>query len=214
MKIIEVENVTKSFKDKKVLDQVNLMIESGTICGLVGRNGSGKTVLMKCICGFMTPDSGEIRIRGQKAEKGKDVTGNMGIIIEAPGFLETESARQNLRYLAKLNGIIGKEEVDHFIRMVGLNPEDKKKVKNFSMGMKQRLGIAQAIMEDPDIIILDEPMNGLDEKGVGEMRKIFAGLRKEGKTILLASHNAEDIHSLCDKVYKMDGGIIKEIEIS
>ena len=208
--MIEIENVSKSFKGRKVLDQVNLKIDRGTICGLIGRNGSGKTVLMKCICGFMIPDNGTIKIRGKKMVKGEDITGNMGIIIETPGFLESESAKKNLLYLAKLNGLISSKEIDHFIRKVGLNPEDKKKVKNYSMGMKQRLGIAQAIMENPDIILLDEPMNGLDEKGVDEMRKIFYQLKEEGKTILMASHNPEDIKSLCDKVYKMDAGKLIE----
>ncbi|MDO4554690.1 MAG: ATP-binding cassette domain-containing protein [Lachnospiraceae bacterium] len=210
MKIIEVEDVIKSFKGRQVLNQVSLSIEKGTICGLVGRNGSGKTVLMKCICGFLTPDSGMIRICGKEIGRKTKAIDNMGIIIETPGFLEAESGKNNLMYLAKLNGKIGEKQVSQYIRLVGLDPEDKKKVKNYSMGMKQRLGIAQAIMENPDIIILDEPMNGLDEKGVEEMRKIFLSLKKDGKTILIASHNQEDINSLCDKVYRMDGGYLEE----
>lgn len=208
MKIIEVENVSKSFAGRKVLDNVSLTIEQGSICGLIGRNGSGKTVLMKCICGFLTPDSGVIRIRGREQTKKQNVSGNMGIIIESPGFLEQESACRNLLYLARLRGLIGKSEVKEAIRQVGLSPDDHKKVKKYSMGMRQRLGIAQAIMEKPDILLLDEPMNGLDEQGVTDMRKLFLSLAADGVTILLASHNAEDIALLCDNVYRIDGGKI------
>ena len=208
MKIIEVENVSKSFVGRKVLDNVSLTIEQGSVCGLVGRNGSGKTVLMKCICGFLTPDSGAIRIRGREQTRKHNVSGNMGIIIEFPGFLEQESAYRNLLYLARLRGLIGKSEVKEAIRRVGLSPDDRKKVKKYSMGMRQRLGIAQAIMEKPDILLLDEPMNGLDEQGVADMRKLFLSLAADGVSILLASHNAEDISLLCDNVYRIDGGKI------
>lgn len=208
MKIIKVENISKSFAGRKVLDNVSLEIEQGSICGLVGRNGSGKTVLMKCICGFLTPDSGSIRIRGRLQNRKQDISGNMGIIIESPGFLENESAYKNLLYLARLRGLIGKTEVKEAIRRVGLSPDDRKKVKKYSMGMRQRLGIAQAIMEKPDILLLDEPMNGLDEQGVADMRTLFLSLKENGVTILLASHNAEDIALLCDNVYRIDGGKI------
>ena len=208
MKIIKVENISKSFAGRKVLDNVSLEIEQGSICGLVGRNGSGKTVLMKCICGFLTPDSGSIRIRDRNQTRKQNVSGNMGIIIESPGFLEQESACRNLLYLARLRGLIGKSEVKEAIRQVGLSPDDRKKVKKYSMGMRQRLGIAQAIMEKPDILLLDEPMNGLDEQGVTDMRKLFLSLAADGVTILLASHNAEDIALLCDNVYRIDGGKI------
>ncbi len=208
MKIIKVENISKSFAGRKVLDNVSLEIEQGSICGLVGRNGSGKTVLMKCICGFLTPDSGSIRIRDRNQTRKQNVSGNMGIIIESPGFLEQESACRNLLYLARLRGLIGKSEVKEAIRQVGLSPDDRKKVKKYSMGMRQRLGIAQAIMEKPDILLLDEPMNGLDEQGVTDMRTLFLSLKENGVTILLASHNAEDIALLCDNVYRIDGGKI------
>ena len=208
MKIIKVENISKSFAGRKVLDNVSLEIEQGSICGLVGRNGSGKTVLMKCICGFLTPDSGSIRIRDRNQTRKQNVSGNMGIIIESPGFLEQESACRNLLYLARLRGLIGKSEVKEAIRQVGLSPDDRKKVKKYSMGMRQRLGIAQAIMEKPDILLLDEPMNGLDEQGVTDMRTLFLSLKENGVTILLASHNAEDIALLCDNVYRIYGGKI------
>lgn len=212
MKVIEIENVSKNFSGRKVLDGVSFEIERGSICGLIGRNGSGKTVLMKCICGFLIPDSGNIRIRGRKQNRKLDVSGNMGIIIESPGFLEYESAYRNLLYLARLRGLIGKQEVKEALKRVGLCPEDRKKVKRYSMGMRQRLGIAQAIMEKPDILLLDEPMNGLDEQGVDEMRKLFLSLKENGITILLASHNLEDIDLLCDSVYRIDGGKIKIVE--
>lgn len=158
---IEVEKINKSFAGRQVLNEVSLSVEKGTICGLVGRNGSGKTVLMKCICGFYTPDSGRIRLRGEIMDRKREITGNMGILLETPGFLEQESARNNLLYLARLNGRIGKKEVEEILVKVGLDPKDRKKVKKYSMGMRQRLGIAQAIMEDQDVLLLDEPMNGL-----------------------------------------------------
>lgn len=210
--MIEVEHVSKYFSGRKVLDDVSFCVQEKSICGLVGRNGSGKTVLMKCICGFLLPESGQIRLRGKTLDAKHNVIGNMGIIIEVPGFLEGESARNNLLYLARLNGRIGKAEVDEALRKVGLDPVEKKRVKKYSLGMRQRLGIAQAIMEDPDIIIFDEPMNGLDEDGVRKMRKLFLELKDQGKTMIIASHNAEDIRCLCDQVYKIDHGKIRRME--
>lgn len=212
MNVIEVEKVSKSFSGRKVLDDVSLSVEKGTICGLIGRNGSGKTVLMKCICGFLIPEQGTIKLRGKTLDDKENSVGNMGIILETPGFLEQETAFNNLLYLAKLNGVIGKNKVRKAIKKVGLNPDDKKKVKKYSMGMRQRLGIAQAIMEDPDIILLDEPMNSLDEQGVELMRELFLQLKREEKTILIASHDMEDIHYLCDTVYRMTDGKLKQFK--
>lgn len=206
--VIELKNVSKSFGKRSVLKNISLKINRGNIVGIVGRNGSGKTVLLKCICGFMTPNKGEIRIRGKLLDAKHDVTGNMGILIESPGFLENDSAEQNLMYLANINRFIGRDQVRASISDVGLDPDDKKKVKKYSMGMRQRLGIAQAVMEGQDIILLDEPMNGLDENGVASMRKRFLDLKKEGRTIVLVSHNKEDIAILCDEIYKIDNGSI------
>lgn len=210
MNMIELKDVSKSFSGRKVLDQINLSVEKADIVGLIGRNGSGKTVLMKCICGFLTPEQGTIKLRGEEIDFKKNNVGNIGLILETPGFLEQETALNNLCYLASINGVIGKKEVEKAIEAVGLNPKEKKKVKKYSLGMRQRLGIAQAIMEKPDILLLDEPTNGLDEQGVEIVRKLFLQLKEEGITLLIASHNMEDIHSLCDKVYRLASGKLKE----
>ena len=207
-KVIEVTNISKTFSGRKVLDNVSISVQRGSICGLVGRNGCGKTVLMKCICGFIVPEIGQIKLFGKKVSRKKMPTDNMGIIIENPGFMEDETAMKNLQYLAKLNNHIEKKQVEKTIIRVGLDPKEKKKVKNYSLGMRQRLAIAQAIMENQSILILDEPMNGLDNKGVDEIRKLILDLKNEGRSIILASHNREDIQILCDQVYEMDNGKI------
>ena len=189
-----------------MLDNINLEFERGKIYGLVGRNGSGKTMLMKAICGFIFPTSGKVFVRGKEVGADVDIPHNIGVIIEQPGFLPSYSAYKNLIFLSKINGIIGNKEITDTLELVGLSHVGNKKVGKFSMGMKQRLGIAQAIMENPDILILDEPMNGLDDKGVEDMRKVFMHLKEQGKTIIMASHNREDIETLCDVVYRMDRG--------
>lgn len=203
---IRIENLNKSFSDQQVLKNVSISVEKGSICGLIGRNGSGKTVLMKCICGFLKPDNGKIFLRGKRMQGEKSIIGNMGIIIEVPGFFEDETAKNNLYYLAAINNKIKKEDVDRVLRLVGLDPHDRKKVKKYSMGMRQRLAIAQAIMEDQDIILLDEPMNNLDQEGVKDIRNLLLYLKEQGKSILLSSHYSEDIQYLCDKVYRISHG--------
>lgn len=208
--IIEVKNVTKSFKNNVVLKDVSLTVEKGSICGLIGLNGSGKTVLMKAICGFIIPESGEIYVRGKRIGKDCDFPENVGVIIENPGFSQYISGFQNLKNLASIQKKIDDEKIRQVMTLMGLEPDNKKWVSKYSLGMRQRLGIAQAIMEDQDILILDEPMNGLDKQGVADVRKILMDLKKQGKTIVLASHNQNDIDELCDKVYEMDRGVITE----
>ena len=210
MSIISVNNVTKKFRENTVLDNVSLEIEQGSVTGLVGRNGSGKTVLMKCILGLVTPTSGTITVRGKQVGKDIDIPDNVGVIIETPGFLPNFSAYNNLMQLAKIRRKIGKAEVRAAIEKVGLNPDDKKHVGKFSLGMRQRLGLAQAIMENPDLLILDEPMNGLDKDGVADMRQYLLALKEQGKTIFIASHSAEDIDILCDTVCEMDKGKLEK----
>ena len=209
--MIEVKNLEKSFGEQKVLNDVSLVCPNGEITGIIGHNGSGKTVLFKCICGLLFEDSGEILIDGKRYKSGGELIKNAGIIIENPAFLESESGINNLKYLFEIRNKKNMELLHEIMRMVGLDPESKKKVKNFSLGMKQRLAIAQAIMEDPAVLILDEPMNGLDRQGVEEMRQIFCKEEQKGKTILLASHNREDIEALCDHVYEMEDGQIKQL---
>lgn len=204
-KIIEVRNVTKEFRETKALDKISLDFERGKIHGIIGRNGSGKTVLFKCICGFMTPTSGEVLVNGVRVKPSK-AQENIGLIIETPGFIGGKSGIKNLQYLLRLRGKYPGSAAESAMRTVGLDPENKKPVRKYSLGMRQRLGIAQAIMEDPELLLLDEPMNGLDNQGVEDMRSLFAELREQGKTILLASHSNEDIHTLCDTVCELDHG--------
>lgn len=208
---ITIKKAIKAFKNTVVLDNISVSFEKGKVHGIIGRNGSGKTMLMKCICGIVPLNSGEISVNDKVIGKDTDIPESVGVIIETPGFLPGYSAYSNLTFLASLNGKIGKEEIYQAIRNVGLDPNDKKHVGKYSLGMRQRLGLAQAIMENPDILILDEPMNGLDKDGVADMRKYLLDLKEQGKTILIASHSAEDIDVLCDTVYEMDKGKLEKI---
>lgn len=206
--VIEVQNVNKFFGEEHVLKDVSHTFEKGKIHGIVGNNGSGKTVLMKCICGFLKPDSGMIFVNHKQVGRETDFPEDIGIIIETPGFLPHLSGTQNLKILASLQ----KKANDHTIRavleQVGLDPDMKKPVGKYSLGMRQRLGFAQALMEDPSLLILDEPFNGLDKYGVVHIRNVIKGLRTEGKTVILASHNQVDIDELCDTVCEMDAGVL------
>jgi len=210
--VIVIDKLTKSFKGKTVLEDVNMRLQEGRIYGIVGDNGSGKTVLLKLICGFMKPDSGTVTVNGKVIGKDSDFPENTGIIIEAPGFLPNYSGMKNLEYLASIRGKIGKEQIESAMKTVGLDPSSKLRVGKYSLGMKQRLGIAQAIMEDQQLLILDEPMNALDKDVVEEMRKLFLSFKASGKTMLIVSHNEGDISTLCDEVYEFDGARIKRRE--
>ncbi len=201
---ILVEHVSKAFGKEQVLTDVNLSIPAGRIYGIAGNNGSGKTVLMKCICGFMRPDKGRIFVGGRQVGRECDFPDSLGVIIETPGFLPNVSGYKNLKILASLKGKIGRKEIMETLERVGLNPSMKKPVAKYSLGMRQRLGIAQAIMEDPDVLILDEPFNGLDKGGAAQMRELIKELKAQGKAILLASHNAQDMETLCDEVHEME----------
>lgn len=207
---VEIKNLTKKFKDTVVLNNVSIAFERGKVHGLIGRNGSGKTMLMKCVCGIVPPTSGEISVNGKALGHG-EIPKNIGVIIETPGFVPSYSAYNNLKFLAELNHKIGKEQIRKAIKSVGLNPDDKKHVGKYSLGMRQRLGLAQAIMENPGLLILDEPMNGLDKDGVADMRQYLLDLKAQGKTILITSHSAEDIDVLCDTVCEMDKGKLAEV---
>lgn len=211
MSYIEIDHVTKKFKEDTVLYDINVSMEQGKVYGFCGNNGSGKTVLMKCICGFLPVTQGAVRVNGKAIGKEIDFPVNTGVIIETPGFLTNLSGMRNLEILAALQGKIGRKEMEYAMRKAGLEPSLKKSVSKYSLGMRQRLGIAQAIMEDPEFLILDEPFNGLDKHGVADIRKLLLELKAQGKTIILASHNSEDIRILCDKVYEMDGGRMREL---
>lgn len=204
--MIEVKNVNVTIGKNEILQDISAVFETGKIHGLIGRNGSGKTVLMKCICGFMKPTSGAVFVGGKQIGKEVDFAPHTGVIIETPGFVPFYSGYRNLKILAGLNHKIGKEEIEEAMRTVGLEPKLKRHVKKYSLGMRQRLGIAQAIMEKPKLLILDEPFNGLDKEGVEQMRTYFLELKKQGVTILLSSHTSEDIKLLCDTVTEMEKG--------
>lgn len=209
--IVKVENVTKYFKQEKVLDDVNMNLETSHIYGIVGKNGAGKTVLFKIIAGFIKPSSGKVTVAGKIIGVDRDFPDSLGLIIETPGFLSQYNAYQNLLYLANINNKISKEDIKESIRMVGLDPDSNKKVGKFSLGMRQRLGIAQAIMENPNLIILDEPMNGLDKKGIEDVKELLLKLKGDGKTILMASHYAEDME-ICDEVFQMEDGKLGDMK--
>ncbi|MGN0385667.1 MAG: ATP-binding cassette domain-containing protein [Lachnospiraceae bacterium] len=207
-----VENLSLSIKGKEILKSVSHSFERGQIHGLIGRNGSGKTMLMKCICGFVRPTKGKVTIEGKVIGKDCDFPENIGIIIETPGFIPYYSGYHNLKLLAALNRRIDNDGIKQTMRTVGLDPNLKLQVRKYSLGMRQRLGLAQAIMENPDLLILDEPMNGLDKEGVNDMRRYLLNLKEQGKTILIASHNSEDISTLCDTVCEMEKGILKKYQ--
>ena len=210
MGMIEVTGLDLRLGNKMILSNINLSMDEAHIYGLVGRNGSGKTMLMKCICGFVRPTAGEVTVLGKRIGKDIDFPKDTGMIIEIPGFIPYYSGYKNLKILAELRKKIGSREVKEAMLFMGLDPEMKLHVKKYSLGMKQRLGIAQAIMEDPKILILDEPFNGLDNDGVQEMRKKLLQLKETGKLILICSHSKEDIDYLCDEVYEIDKGMMRK----
>lgn len=207
--MIRADNVSLILNKRQILSHISLELHNGKIYGLVGNNGCGKTMLMKCICGFVHPTEGKIEADGKVIGKDVDYLPDVGIILETPGFIGYYSGLQNLKVLAGINHKIGQEQIRDAMRRVGLDSDLKLAVKKYSLGMRQRLGLAQAIMENPSVLILDEPMNGLDRKGVEEMRRLLLSLKALDKLIIIASHNAEDIEVLCDRVYEMDSGVIQ-----
>lgn len=204
--MIEVNDLSLTLQKTEILKDITVRFEKGKIHGLIGRNGSGKTMLMKCILGFVRPTSGSVTVGGKRIGKDCDFPESVGIIIETPGFIPYYSGYRNLKLLADLNHKIGAEQIRQTMKQVGLDPDSKRHVRKYSLGMRQRLGLAQAIMEDPELLVLDEPMNGLDKEGVEDMRNYLLALKEQGKTILIASHSAEDISVLCDTVSEMDKG--------
>lgn len=204
--MIQLDSVSKHYRQENVLSEITLHFTGRVIYGLVGPNGCGKTTLMRCICGFTRPSSGTVTVLGKRIGKDCDFAPSTGIIIETPGFLSHENARRNLTMLAGISGKASRERVDEVIRLVGLEPKEKKPVGKYSLGMRQRLAIAQAILEDPQILILDEPFNGLDQDGITNIHALLQTLKEQGKCILLASHSATDIAQACDVVYAFHQG--------
>lgn len=199
--IIKVNKVSKSFNGVNILDDISLNIKKGSTIGIIGENGSGKSVIFKLICGFIKPDCGEIYIRGEKIGKNFDFPDNVGAVINNPGYIDMYTGFDNLKFLAGIKNNINDNKIRSTLELVGLDPTNKTKVKNYSLGMKQKLGIAQAIMEDQDIIILDEPFNALDFKTNKDIKDLLKKLQDKENTMLLTSHNHNDIEELCDETY-------------
>ena len=209
--MIQIKSLNLNIKGHLILSDVNMIMQEGKIYGLIGNNGSGKTMLMKCICGFVKPTSGEVIVNDEVIGRNIDYIKDAGIIIENPGFIPYYSGIKNLRMLSEINGKTDKTRVRTTMEICGLNPELKLPVKKYSLGMRQRLGIAQAIMEDQSVLILDEPMNGLDKEGVAAIRELLLKMKEQGKLIILASHNREDIDVLCDEVFEVEKGKIRQV---
>lgn len=208
---INVQNVSKSFQQHQVLTNVHLTVEKGQTVGIVGANGSGKSVLFKVICGFIAPDQGDVFIRNKKLGTEIDFPERVGVFINSPGFIDLYTGLQNLQFLADINGKIDDKQIRQTMELVGLQPDNQTKVKDYSLGMKQKLGIAQAIMEDQDIIILDEPFNALDYKTYHDTKEIVKKLKEKQCTILMTSHHYEDIEELCDVTYLLVDGELMEL---
>ncbi|MGP7819744.1 ABC transporter ATP-binding protein [Niallia sp. 01092] len=204
MSIISLKNVSKTYKGLILFDGVDLNVEKGKIYGIVGPNGSGKSVLFKMICGFVFPDNGTVSVGSEEIGKNKRFPDNFGIIIDRPGYIANKTGFQNLKELALIKGKITDEKIRETMEIVGLQPQAKQKVKNYSLGMKQKLAIAQAIMEDQQVLILDEAFNALDTESVDKIRNLLLSFKDEGRTIIITSHNQEDINILCDYVFRIN----------
>lgn len=210
---IQLTNISKTFGKQTVLQPLTMGFEEGMIHGIIGRNGSGKTVLMKMILGILQPTTGTVIVGDKRIGKDVDFPESAGAIIETIEFIPYMSAYQNMADIAAMRGNLSKTQIKEVLEMVGLGNVGRKHVSKFSMGMRQRLAIAQAVMESPKLLILDEPMNGMDEKGVEEMRRLILARKAAGTTIILSSHNIEDIRILCDQVYRIDAGVVmREVE--
>lgn len=211
MSVVEIQNYTKKLKGKTILSNINLTLEAGSVNGFYGRNGSGKSMLFRAVAGLIHPTEGTVRVFGKKIGEEISFPESMGLVIESVGFWPYYTGFENLKILASIKNTISEEEIRRAIVRVGLDPDDKRTYAKYSLGMKQRLGIAQAVMEKPNLILLDEPTNALDENGVEQVRTIIQDETKRGACVLIASHNKEDLALLCTRFFKMDDGHLTEM---
>lgn len=205
MKIV-IDNISKSFDKGLVLSNINLSFESGKVYGLKGRNGSGKTMLLRAISGLILPDKGTIKIDDKILGDDLSFPPSVGVLIENPGYIPELSGKENLKNIADIKSVVSDEEINEIMKYFDLEPESKKPVKKYSLGMKQKLGLCMAFMEDPELILLDEPMNALDEKAVNDLKELILKKEKEGKLIIIASHDLEDLEELTDEIIEMQNG--------
>ncbi|NLB42714.1 MAG: ABC transporter ATP-binding protein [Clostridiales bacterium] len=210
MEYIILEDVSKILKNRKVLQEINLVLIKCLTYGFIGRNGSGKTMILRAISGLITPTTGKITVFGINITEKHCFPDKMGLIIEDIELWNDLTGFQNLQLIADINKTITNDEIRSSLTRVGLDPDDKRKYRAYSMGMKKRLNIAQAIMEKPDLILLDEPTNGLDEQGVSLFQLIAKEEKSRGATLFIATHLKEDIRDLCDEVYVMDNGFCRK----
>ncbi len=204
---IELKNVTKEINGNLILSNINLNLDRGKIYGIKGKNGSGKTMLFRAICGFIRTD-GSVIVDGKAIGKDGSYPDSIGVLLENPGFLPNYSGFKNLKYLAEINNKINDNDIINILKEVGLDPTEKKSFRKYSLGMKQKLGIAQAIMENPDVVILDEPTNALDEESVKKINSMIVKLKNDNKLVLISNHNRDELEMICDEIYSIENGKI------
>lgn len=210
--MIEIHNLKKVFDKRVIFENINLDIDEGEIVGFVGPNGSGKSVLFKIICGFLRPTEGSVVYENKIIGKDIDFIPSLGVLIEKNGFIEDYNHFKNLQYLAQIKNIISNQDIRDTLYAVGLDPDDKTKVKKYSLGMRQKLGIAQAVMENPKVLVIDEPFNGLDKDTVKKIKKLIINMKDNGCTIFLTSHIPGDIDELADKIYEFNNNTLEMIK--
>lgn len=204
---IEIKNVTKTINGNLILDNITLNLDRGKVYGIKGKNGSGKTMLFRAICGFIKTE-GSIIVNGKSIGKDGNYPDSVGVLLENPGFLPNYSGFKNLKYLAEINKKINDEDIINILKEVGLDPYEKKSFRKYSLGMKQKLGIAQAVMENPDVVILDEPTNALDEESVKKINSMIRKLKNDNKLVFISNHNRDELEMICDEIYSIENGKI------
>lgn len=210
--VVQMLNVSKTFRGRELYSNVNMEIEAGKIHALQGPNGSGKSVLFKLMCGFIRPDAGTVEIAPEFMDARRMFPESFGVIIDRPGYIGGLTGRENLMRLAEIRGQIGRAEVEEAMKRVGLEPDLKQKVRQYSLGMKQKLALAQSFMEGQQVLVLDEPFNALDVDSVENVRGLLKSFRDEGRTIVFTSHNSEDVDLLADRVFRINAGTVEELD--